>query len=436
MFDTTRRKFLFGLGALTGAVLAGGNPLRAETVAKETAATAPETAPSLKGLVHGLGLEGRLYPGWENTRRKGASILTTLNLADGSVRQTPLTMGEGHAAMSMEDGRILCVAHHQNKSMVVDPQHKVIAEFTSPETHVYGGHGLIFPKRNIFIMPMRYAVQKDVKDYGRMQVYDLKTLKLLDEVETGGLHPHEVHEIPGTDELITTHYGDIKAKRPPFVHNVVETKLTILDANTFKPKRHYSQQEFNAMVTHMRVDKDGWAYYVLTQYIAWPDKDKVPEGQDAFTIAAAELEKVMGRKRDFPIPYQSLEDRQFPLPLPFVRVNTQTGERQIINAGDKHHLRSQSVGYNSVTGYAIAVYYQSDNLVLHTPGHDPEVITANQLQLQDIRGVTDIPGTSMIAVMGTHRGASVMDLATRKVVAHYPTLNYGDTHLYYDAAAV
>jgi hypothetical protein len=45
-------------------------------------------------------------------------------------------------------------------------------------------------------------------------------------------------------------------------------KLTILDAQMFKPKRHYGQSDFNAMVTHMRVAHDGAAYFVLTQFIA------------------------------------------------------------------------------------------------------------------------------------------------------------------------
>jgi hypothetical protein len=47
--------------------------------------------------------------------------------------------------------------------------------------------------------------------------------------------------------------------------------------------------------------------------------------------------------------------------------------------------------------------------------------------------VSEIPGTPLIAVMGTYRGTSVFDLEARKVVSHYPTLNYEDTHLYHDA---
>jgi hypothetical protein len=363
------------------------------------------------------------------------NIVTSLNLTDGSVRQTPILMREGHAAMSMGDGRILCLAQHENKSVVLDPAHGVIAELMAPEKYVYSGHGLMFPQRNIFVVTLHDESQINDKAFGLIHVHDLKTLRVLDQISSGGLQPHEIHPIPNTDELAVTHYGDIFSERRPFEHNVVDAKLTILDAATFRPKRHYPQNDFNAMVTHMRVDNDGWAYFVLTQYIRWPHLSDIPIGSDSFATASRLLDEVTGRKRDFALPYHSLEDRTFPLPLPLVRVNTQTGERLIVDAGDRNHLRSQSVAYNATTGMAIALYYHSDNLIVHKPGAEPQVIAAADLQLGDIRGVTEIPGTSMIAVMGTYRGVSIMDLASRTVVATHPTLNYGDTHLYYDAAS-
>lgn len=390
----------------------------------------------LTGSVHGLGLYGRLLPGAQAAPDKGVNVVTSLDLATGHVRQTPLLMREGHAAMSMGDGRILCLAQHANKSLVIDPAHTEISELISPERYQFSGHGLIVPHRNIFAVTLHHELQLNAKDYGLVHVYDLKTLKLLDEISTEGLQPHEIHPIPGVDELAMTHYGDIFSERKPFEHNVVDSKLTILDAATFRPKRHYPQRDFDAMVTHMRVDRYGWAYFVMTQYIRWPRLRDVPPGSDAFATASRLLDETMGRTRDFPLSPHSLEEHMLPVPLPFVRVNTQTGERQIINAGDQNHLRSQSVAYSQDANTAIALYYHSDCLVVHGLGSEPQVITGAQLHLTDIRGVTEIPGTSLIAVMGTYRGISVMDLSDQTLVASYPTLNFGDTHLYYDAATI
>jgi hypothetical protein len=435
MLRATRRKLLGHFGLFTSALLTESIPPAAAQNGWPGQAALPiQNKPSpLRGIVHGLGSNGRLFPGKEDSREDDVAVITSLDLVNGSIRQTALELPNGHAAMGMGDGRILCVSQHRKKSMILDPDHNVVAEFISPATHLFGGHGLVLPSKGVFIVAMRAAVQKKLTDYGIFQIYDLKTMRLLDQVESGGLHPHEIHVIPDTDELAATHYGDIHLPRRPFDANVVETKLTIVDSNTFKPKRHYVQQDFNAMVTHMRVDKDRWAYFVLTQYIKWPKSDELRNGEDPFTVAAIELDKAIGHRRTFPLPYQSQEDRSFPIPLPFVRVNTQTGERQIINTGDKNHLRSQSVAYSEFTNMAIALYYHSDNLIIHRPGQDPEIISGSDLLLTDIRGVSEIPGTPLIAVMGTYRGTSVFDLEARKVVSHYPTLNYEDTHLYHDA---
>jgi hypothetical protein len=424
MTNFSRRNFLGCLG------LAGVAPRRTEAPPRDEAGERPK----LKGIVHGLGLHGRLIPGSETGPDKGVNVITSLDLANGLARQTPILMRGGHAAMSMGDGRILCLAQHEKKSLVLDPAHGTILELTSPEKYLFSGHGLVLPRRNILAVTLRHELQLTPTDFGLIHVYDLRTLELLDRISTEGLQPHEIHPVPNTDELVLTHYGDIFSERKPFEHNVVDAKLTILDATTFRPKRHYSQQDFDAMVTHMRVDDDGWAYFVLTQYIRWPRLRDVPVGSDPFAAASRLLDNTMNQKRDFPLSPHALEDRMLAVPLPFVRVNSQTGERQIIHAGDCNHLRSQSVAYSREAGKAVALYYHSDCLVVHEAKGTTGVITAAELQLNDIRGVTEIPGTSMIAVMGTARGTSVMDLNDRVLVATYPTMNYGDTHLYYDGA--
>jgi hypothetical protein len=429
---TRRRRFLLSAGVATGAMVVGVDRLAAAADKANVNKVVTNTT-LLEGYLHGFGIDGRFYPGYHHHKPRTISVVTSLNLANGLVRQTPIEMGNGHTAMGAGGGRILCVAQHMNKSMMLASDHKTIATFIAPEGYVYGGHGLIFPDRNIFIIPMRHTYPETVADHGQMQVYDFTSLQLLDQVDSGGLDPHEVHKIPNKDEIVTTHYGDVYIKRKPFEHNVVETKLTILDAKTLKPKRHYPQPEFNAMITHMRVDNYGWAYFVLTQYIDFDDLQAEHDNVDPLVTALSMAKDMAKTDYNFAIPRQSMIERHLAVPLPFVRVNTQTGEKQVITVGEQHHLRSQSVAYNKVTGTAIGLYYYSNNLVLHQTGKQPELITGDQLQLSEIRGVTEIPNTPYIAVCGTYEGMSVMDLNTRKVIAHYPTNNFNSTHLYHDA---
>jgi hypothetical protein len=423
----TRRQLLISAGAA-----AGGTLLAAvgEVMASETGTNCENasSAPAFKGRIYGLGSKGQLHPGYHTTNENEIAILTSLDLEKGTIRQTPLELrGEAHSAMGATGGRILCLPQYGTKSIMVDADHKVIAEFHAPEGYHYSGHGLVLREQNVFIMTAGKVVARSIDDRGIMDVYDLTTLKRIDGISSGGVHPHEVCKIPGRNELAVTHYGNITVPKPPLGNNVVDAKLTILDATSFMPKRHYPQLDFNAAVTHMRVDKDGGAYFVMAQAIVLP-KDT----STAMAKALEDMQALFGTPYNLAIPYQSLETKHLAVPLPFVRIDTQTGKRQIISAGEENHLYSQSVAYNEKAHTAVGLFYHSDTLVLHTPGKKPEVITADQLHLNEIRGVTDISGTNCIAACGTHKGISVMDLATRKVIAHYPVTNYCGTHLYHD----
>lgn len=384
---------------------------------------------TLAGHLHALGLNPTLFPSFKKSRGEAGSVLTSLDLAGGTVRQTLLSMAGGHMTCSLSNGAIMCVAHHEPKSLIVNGEHEVVAELSTGPDHVFGGHAWVNEARDLIVLPQRRREARTTSDVGSVLVYDAKTYRLLDQVETGGIHPHELQPIPGTDELAITHYGDVAENHPVFEHNVIDAKLTILDARTLKPRRHYPQHEFKAMATHMRVDEAGWAYLVLTQYVSWPRLDT----DNAYATAMAELERAIGRPVNFDIPRAALEERLLPLPLPLLAVHTRTGKRRIVNAGDGHHLRSQSVAYSRDAQAAVAVYSHSDNLVILRRGGEPVIVPAQRLGLRGLRGVVELPGTPLIAVMGSYRNVAVYDLVKDDLVACYDTLNYQDTHLSFAA---
>ncbi|MDR3613461.1 MAG: DUF1513 domain-containing protein [Candidatus Obscuribacterales bacterium] len=467
MSGTDRRSFLSLAGAAVGGVLLGGcgggsAPGNAKSSAVEQTTTAIK--PNLNGSLYAFGTDGHLFPGYTGQDHNHVSVLTSIDIKSGKSKQTPLPMGQGHSAMGLGDGRILCVAHHDSKSMLVSDNHKEIASFISPDNYVYGGHGLVLPEHGVFLMCMRNKNPKTLTDHGRFEIYDLKTLKLVERIDSGGLHPHEIHVIPGTDELIVTHYGDIYTPNPPYAHHVIEPKLTVYDAKTFKVKRHFVQ-DYNALLTHMSVSKDGYAYFVLTQYIeeaGWKksrskhlqaapageevsmemSREMAPKPQESMPgvktadIVLSELEKKMesitGCKRDYPIPYEAARELKLPVPLPFVRVNTKTGERDVFMTGDGNHLRSQSVGYNTSTDTALGIYYHADTAILHRNGGQPEVLSAGEVGLSEMRGVADIPGTSYVGLVAAHRGLVIYDLAKKEVVQRFPYQYFDTVHLSYD----
>jgi hypothetical protein len=461
MKEQGRRNFLAGLAGAFGSLLLAGCATKSQVGSADG---------RLSGNLLALGTDGHLYPGFSAKDHNKASVLTAVNLANGKVLQTALPMGGGHQPMPLGDGRILCIAHHKTTSIAVDANHKEIKRFVAPEEYVYGGHGIVLPDRGVFIMCMRFKNPQSLTDHGKLEVYDLKTLQLLNQVDSGGLHPHEIHAIPGSDELITTHYGDIYQPNPPYTHNVIEPKLTVLDAKTMIVKRHF-KQDFNAMVTHMNVNHDGYAYYVMTQYVE-PEgnykklrlsKDAVtPSGEEvspamnrvqemaakmpadgpkrgsydaALLEVDAALEKVIGHKREFAIPYEAAKELKLPIPLPFVRVNVKTGEREVLMTEEGNHLRSQSVAYNSKTGTMMGIYYHADTAILHKTGQKPEVLLAGAVGLSEMRGGVDIPGTPYVGLVAAHRGMVVYDIEKREVVERFPYQYFDTVHLGYSPEA-
>jgi hypothetical protein len=77
----TRRRFLSELGLVSG-ILQLPNAAAAEAQSRPR--------PPLSGMIHGLGQLGRLYPGRAATPDKSVNVITTIDLGNGSVRQTPV----------------------------------------------------------------------------------------------------------------------------------------------------------------------------------------------------------------------------------------------------------------------------------------------------------------------------------------------------------
>lgn len=426
--SNSRRGF-FKASAAAGALLASGSALAQEAPVSSIKA---DQLPSGKLLTFGMRSE-RFTPvdGFIPTRGQH-SILTSIDIPTGKTKATALDMGgEGHLAMGVGDGRILCTGHHQARSMMVDPDHKPMAVYTAPAGYVYGGHGLVLADRGIFILPARVKIAQTTADTGILQVYDLATLKLVDQLDSGGVHPHEPHIIPGTDEIVVSHYGDVYPAPMPFEHDVKDGKLTIYDAKTLKVKRHYEQNDLKAMTTHLQVNKHGVAYFVLTQYVRFEWEKHRGNLSSMFAGADEHLEQITGKKREYNHSQHALAEGRLAVPLPLVRVNTQTGERQLIFTEPENHLRGQTVGKNSLTDTILATFFHSDTLIMHTEGGEPELVTGAQLGLTDLRGVTDIPGTPFVALHGSEKNVAVFNVQTKEVVARHRCDNFYSVHVGY-----
>ena len=428
---TTRRSLLYGLGgALVGATALS-------TPAQAVQGTEPKkTPPKVTGMALTLGISGVYHPSafedWKKDPARPRSLLTVTDLDTGHFRQQVLEMPDGHHAMRLGTShRIVCIGHHNKLSMVVDEELATQKIMVAPDGYVYGGHGYVDEPNNVFVLPARIHKPRTIEDQGIMEIYDLDTLKKIDQVTSGGIHPHEIRLLPNGKELVVTHYGDVAlalaGKDYPYHFNVLEPKLTVYDAKTLKPLRDYVQEDLNAILTHMDLDDQGNVFAVSNQYIPFG------RGRSKHMIAAIEkLKELTGDEHNYELNPMSREENRVATPLPLLRINPQTGEVKKYYFDNGRQRRSQSVAYQPVVGKVFATYAYSNTVVTVDKNDKADVVDCFQYGLSYIRGVDPVPGTPYMLLSDTNRGIAMINAETMELVRLYDVPVYRSPHVRFD----
>ena len=289
----------------------------------------------------------------------------------------------------------------------------------------------VFTRSRTIVLALKRNDVASVSDHGLLAVYDLDSLRLLSTVSSGGLNPHEIVVIPGTDEVCAVHYGNIAVPAPPRVRNVKEAKLSIFDGRTLAVKRVYRQHDIAAVLSHLRVDESHNAYCALQQYVV-VDKD-IKSPAERLARYSAYCAEIIGR----PVKFERaplIESGQMPVPLPILRIDTRTGEREIILSADDHHLAVQTVEVNRQTRTAVVSYTASNALVLRPPGRAPFVVGGKAMRISFVRGVAEIPGTPFVVASSSVRGIAAIDTRDGALVGHADVPFYGAAHAYFAAS--
>ena len=120
-----------------------------------------------------------------------------------------------------------------------------------------------------------------------------------------------------------------------------------------------------------------------------------------------------------------------PVPLPILRIDTQTGARELILTSDDYHLAVQSVEVNGHTQSVVASYTLSNTLIVRSPGQQPLPLAGKTLKLDNVRGVADIPGTPFVVASSGDRGIVAIDVRDGSVVGHAPIEFFEAPHIYF-----
>ena len=383
------------------------------------------------GLLHSAGLEGKRFPLAAGNSRDPLGVLTSIDLKTRRVRQTSIPMKDAHAAVGLGDGRVLCMPQQGERCVVVDAAHNIVQILQAPPKYHYFGHALIKPAgQSTIVLTLKRIDYPDISDHGVLAIHDYDSLKLIGSVTSGGLNPHEITPIPGSDEVCAVHYGHISKKDPVRVRNVKEPKLSIYDGKTLAIKREYPLKDIAASISHVRVDADRKAYCVLQQYVVVQDDARTKTAADRLKRYYDYCSEIIGRPVNFEKAPEILPG-EYPVPLPAVKIDTQTGEREIVMAADDYHLAVQSVEVNTLTQTMVVSYTASNAIVLRRPGKPPVALKGTALKIENARGVADIPGTPYVLAASSGRGVAAIDVRDGSLIGTAPIEFYEAPHMYF-----
>ncbi|MBI1363611.1 MAG: DUF1513 domain-containing protein [Proteobacteria bacterium] len=431
---TTRRSLIYGLGgALASATMLGKSAHAVEGDLVKTQASEPF---KLKGLALTLGTLGVYHP--DNFKdiahapARDRSLITVTDLETGAFRQQILDMPDGHHAMRLgSSNRIVCIAHHNKLCMVLSSDLEVIQVMTAPDGYVYGGHGYADEKKGIFILPARMHRAQKAEDHGILEIYDFTTLKKLDQLPSGGIHPHEIRLLPNGKEIVITHYGEIsrslQPKTYPYYFNIMQPQLIVYDAETLKPLRHYIQEDLNAILTHMDVDKNGNVFAVSNQYVPFSKG-----GAKGALSAIQKLQELTGAEYDYELDPAAREERRVAVPLPLLRINPQTGEVKKYLISNRDNRRSQSVAYQPQAEKVFATFTYSNTVVTVDKNDKSEAVDCFRYGITACRGVDAVPGTPYMLISDTYRGVALVDANTMELIRLYDVPVYRSPHVHFD----
>jgi hypothetical protein len=350
------------------------------------------------------------------------SIISEISMITGELRQSIIPVNKPHGALRLGNGNLLVTSHHGNKSALLDEDHTLIQQLYAPDGYLYGGHSIHIPEKSIIIVPVRYSNPVDRTGTGLLMVYDDQDFKFLDQYNSHGIHPHEIHLLPQRNEFVVSHYGNIETPDPEgFSYNILEPKLSILDSNDFSMKREYIQP-IDAIFTHIDVGASMDVYAVSNQYIPYDDAnlDKLKSIMEKHNMEYNHI-----------IPALAKHDYRVPVPGGIIRVNSETGDREVFLTSDEDFLRSQSIAAHRKSRRIFATYVYSNNLIIIDEATKKVIVKdANDYGFRAIRGVANIPGTDFVAISDQERGVAIINAITLKKIKDFPVDILKSAHIF------
>jgi hypothetical protein len=289
-------------------------------------------------------------------------------------------------------------------SLIIDRSLATVKTLTAPDGYSFGGHGLVLDGGD-FLLPCHLNHASSREDEGLLQVYS-KRGNLISQHGSYGVHPHEVHRVPGTNLLAVSHYGLLNTQysgNPQLQFNVLEPKLSIFDINNLEPVDHIFSPLKDAILTHFDIDSSGNAYIVSNQY--WLNSTRNPANFQEYPQAFGDKNFKLSKDE---------ANGNIAIPTPLIKIHIPSRSVETIFTHSSSQRRSQSVATNQLTQKTYATYPYSNTIIVSHPQSGSKVLFAKDLGLNQVRGVSEVPNTTLVIFSDVYENLAVLDSANEK----------------------
>lgn len=403
MITTTRRGFLqsttlAGIGAL------GANQLMSRTEAANT-----HTDGKLTGMLVAVGFGAKRS---STQPANGTSVITELDLSTGGARSGFIPLASAHTLMLSPFGPGLCLPLDGSEAIWVDSSFAVAGTLVAPGGYLFSGHGVLHTGTHYAFISLRRRNAQSFSDTGRIGIVDLRSKKLIDLFNSGGVRPHDL-DLVGKS-LVVSHYGDIKYERTGITAmNAREPRLVTLDIETGRVLQVIDAPP-NGSLTHLAVGGDGKVCAVPLNYQGFDDAGR------------REVERLLGDKFEISVA-EELEGR-IAVPMPILVFDRKTGSYKELRGEPGRQRRAQSVAFHPGSKRFFITYSFSDTLAC-ADETGVRYVSGFDLGLSFVRGVCAVGNTGLIAVTGEFRGVALVDATSLTVVKRFDVSWFDHPHV-------
>jgi len=418
---TTRRQFFQGTLALTaGAALA---PVFAESNTAPSAKSVAglETARDPKLSAHGkllqVGFGAKRASSQPTGTAPSTSVITEISLHDFAIKQRWVNLPNAHSILTVSGNQQLVLPLDGKAALLVQSQATIGEQIAAPNGYLYSGHGLKLD--DLVYVTLRKEHATSATDTGLIGVLDIPRRRIVQLLNSGAVRPHDLVAIDHGRHLAVSHYGDLNYDVSGQTSaNMREPKLVIIAVKSGRILQTLVAPDLGSL-THIAVSDDSIVCGVPLNYFGFDDQGRRGVertlGAPQFEISVAE--ELEGRLAE---------------PMPIFLFDLASGGLRSVDGVLAKQRRAQSVVYHRASRQFLITYTFSDSLAV-VDDSAVRHVSAFDLGLNYIRGVTPIGDSDLVAVSGGFRGVALLRVSDLQVVKRLDVSLFDSPHVRWEA---